>query len=621
MFRRNHLIVLLLAFIVTFQPARAVAGEDGNGNAEPRAVNGILDLQGYDFESRGPLTLAGEWGFYWDIVVSPENFNNVISRPPDLFVEVPSYWDNLDEIDPRITPRGVATYSLKILTNKDDAAADLALKFLSITPNADIFIDGVQVAEIGNVDSDKTLSESGNRIFLTPVPVKSSSFDLTVSISNYHNVNGGLNRPIQIGLYDDILKKRELKLSLDALFLGGLILMGLYQLSLFLLNRRQITSLYMAILCFMAFFFSGFKNEMVLLSLFPGWDGEIRTRFIYLCLTIAGPLLTLYASSLYPAQFRKKINWLLLSIAVVFSVIIIFTSKAFYTHFIIPLEALILVSSLYTIVMLVADYYKSKDRHILYYLSGLGFLVLSIVFSIVDNENSFMFQSAAGIFFVFIFYQAFLQAYIFSNAFTEIDTLSEQKQKLEKRNVELFSLSYIDNLTETCNRRLMDDFLSSNWRVNAFSERSVGIILIDIDNFSNYNNFYGHKQGDACLVKVCGLLRDELSQIGQDTLARYGGEEFAVIVSDMDEDKLYHMGERLRKSVESGMIAHPSSRVSDVVTISVGCASMIPSRDELPELLLDAAGKAIYDAKKHGKNRTVLYKSKAVVLKWEPKLV
>ncbi len=620
MFRRNHLIVLFLVFIVMLQPASVVAGDDGYGNAKPRAINGILDLQRYDFEARGPLTLAGDWSFYWGIVVSSENFNNVIGSPPDLFVKVPSYWDNLDKINPGITPRGVATYSLKILTNKEDDGA-LALKFLSITPNADIYIDGEQVAEIGNVDLDITLSEPGNRILLTPVPEKRSSFDLTVSISNFHNVNGGLNRPIQIGLYDDILNNQELELSLDAIFLGGLMLMGLYQLSLFLLNRRQTASLYMAILCFMTFFFSGFKNEMVLLSLFPGWDGEIRTRFIYLSLTISGPLLTLYASSLYPAHFQKKMNWLLLSVAVVFSVIILFTSQAFYTRFLIPLEILILVFSLYTIVMLVAGYYKTKDRHILYYLSGLGFLVLSIVFSIVDNEISFMFQSAAGIFFVFILYQAFLQAYIFSNAFTEIDTLSKQKQKLERRNVELFSLSYIDNLTETCNRRLMDDFLSSNWRVNAFSERSVGIILIDIDDFSNYNNFYGHKQGDACLVKVCDLLRDELSQIGQDTLARYGGEEFAVIVSDMDDDKLYHMGERLRKSVESGMIAHPTSRVSDVVTISVGCASMIPSRDKLPELLLDAAGKAIYDAKKYGKNRTVLYKSEAVVLKWEPKLV
>ena len=587
----------------------------------PRAVKGILDLRDYDFDSDGPLPLAGEWGFYWDTLVSSEGFDTIIDRPPDLFVEVPSYWDNLDKIDSRITPRGLATYKLKILINASRKNSQLALKFLSITPNADIFIDGQRVAEIGKVDADRRLSESGNRILLVPVSADRSSINLTVSISNYHNVNGGLNRPIQIGRYDNVIMMREKKLALDAIFLGGLLLMGLYQLSLFLMNRKQLASLYMAVLCFMAFFFSGFKNEMVLLSLFPGWDGEIRTKFIYLSLTLGGPMLLMYAYSLYPAYFRKVINYALLIIAGIFSIIILFTPKAFFTQFIIPLELMVLLSSVYVIIKLIRGYFKTRDRHILYYLSGLGFLILSIVFSILDNEISFIFQSPAGLFFVFILYQAFLQAYIFSNAFSEVDTLSQQKEKLEKKNVELFSMSYIDNLTESCNRRLMDDFLASTWRVNAFSERSVGMILIDIDDFHFYNNLYGHKQGDACLVKVCDLLRQELSLIGQETLARYGGEEFAVIVSDMDDDQLYQTAERLRVSVESGMIKHPGSSVSDVITISVGCATLIPGRDDLPELLLDAASKALFKAKNGGKNRTKIYEPEAVTSNWEPKLV
>jgi len=611
---RAFLLMLFLAVLTVLLPA-------DDSSLEPRAKEGILDTRGYDFKSRGPLTLAGDWGFYWDTVISSNTFDEIISRTPDHFVNVPSYWDQLDKKDSRISAQGAATYSLKIITDASADIGSLALKFLSITPNADIFINGQRIAEIGDVDIDRKISRPGNRILLAPLPGGENSIVLTISISNFHNINGGLNRPIQIGLYDDILKIREFKLSLEALFLGGLMLMGLYQLSLFLLNRKQLASLYMALLCLMAFFFSGFKNEMVLLSLFPGWDGEIRTKFIYLCLTMAGPLLTLYAYSLYPAHFRKRINWILLSFGIICSITIILTPKAFYTRFIIPLEILVLISSLYTIVMLVGGYFRTKDRHILYYLSGLGFLVLSIVFSIVDNEISFMFQSAAGIFFVFILYQAFLQAYIFSNAFTQIDTLSEQKSKLEKRNVELFSLSYIDTLTETCNRRLMDDFLASNWRVNAFSERSVGIILIDIDDFSYYNDKYGHKQGDACLVKVCDLLRDELALIGQDTLARYGGEEFAVILSDQNEKNLYDTAERLRKSVEAGMIEHPASNVANVVTISVGCANLIPSRDERPEILLDAAAKALLEAKENGKNRTVLFKAETAAYAWKPRLV
>lgn len=598
----------------------ALTGGD-DGLPVPQARKGIIDLKGYDFSGEGPLTLAGEWGFYWDTVASSGTAGRLMSESPNHYVQVPSYWDELEHEDSGITANGVATYTLKVLKDSSRESGDLALKFLNITPNAAIYLNGRHVAEFGNVDRDPALSRSGNRIFMIPIPDSENVLELVISISNFHNVNGGLNRPIQIGLYNDILTTRERLLSADALFLGGLMLMGLYQLSLFLLDRKRKAPAFMAILCVLAFFFSGFKNEMVLLSLFPGWDGEVRTKFIYLALTLSAPTFILYAYNLYPAHFRKSLNWIPLVFALLFSAVILFTPKSFYTLFILPLEIMVFVSAVYTIVMLVIGFSRSKDKRILYYLSGLAFLLASIVFSVVDNELSIVFQSAAGVFFVFILYQAFLQAYIFSSAFSEIDNLSQKNSRLEKRNVELFSLTYIDSLTETCNRRLMDDFLTSCWRINTFNERSVGMILIDIDDFKYYNEFYGHRQGDVCLIKVCDLLRDELSKHGQYTLARYGGEEFAVIVSDMDEMTLFRTAEGLRMAVEAGGIEHRTSRASDVVTISIGSACLVPSQESEPESLLDAADKALHRAKKNGRNRTELYNSEIQESTWVPKLV
>ena len=615
--RFSQLALLFLVFLILTPGGISAQTE----KSDPRAEKGVIDLRGYDFQQDGTLTLAGEWGFYWDTAITEDSFDDFLKTEPDLYAEVPSYWDDIEDSELGITPQGFATYSLRILTDPAGNSGALALKFLNITPNADIYIDGLRIAEIGKVDPNRELSKSGNRILLIPVPDSDNGILLTVGISNYHNVNGGLNRPIQFGRYVDVLRIREQLLSLDAIFLGGLMLMGLYQLSLFLLDRKHKAPIFMALLCFLAFFFSGFKNEMVLLSLFPGWSGEIRTKFIYLALTLSAPTFLLYAYNLYAAHFRKGLNWIPVSIALLFTFIILLTPNAVYTMFIIPLEIMVLISAVYTIVKLILGYVKSRDRLILYYLGGLGFLLASIIFGMIDNEISVVFQSVAGTFFIFILYQAFLQAHIFSTVFTEIDHLSLQKSKLEKRNVELFSLSYIDSLTETCNRRLMDDFLTSNWRVNAFSERSVGMILIDIDDFKFYNEFYGHRQGDVCLVKVCELIRDELGKHGQYTLARYGGEEFAVIVSDMDELTLFRIAEKLRLAVEAGGISHQNSRAADVVTISIGCASLIPARDTEPESLLDAADKALHRAKSKGRNRTELYSSETNAVSFGPRLV
>jgi diguanylate cyclase (GGDEF)-like protein len=219
------------------------------------------------------------------------------------------------------------------------------------------------------------------------------------------------------------------------------------------------------------------------------------------------------------------------------------------------------------------------------------------------------------------FIRLFCRPIFFPTLSQEIDHLSIQKTKLEKRNVELFSLSYIDSLTGSCNRRLFDDYLASNWRVNSLSDRSLGMILIDIDHFKMYNDYYGHRQGDVCLLKVCELIRAEMNGLGLDTLARYGGEEFTVIISDTDDMSLFRIAERFRKAVEAGRIEHPASAVSDVVTISLGCACMIPSMDMHPESLLDAADKALFEAKEKGRNRTEVFDVIGEETTWGPRLV
>ena len=313
----KHVILLLVLAAITSGGISARSETILTTQDEPLAVKGVIDLRGYNLEVDGPFVLAGEWEFYWDTVVTPESLETILEGTPDLYVEVPYYWDDLDEINPEITSRGVATYNLRILTDSGYDSGTLALKFLNITPNADIFVDSRRIARIGEVSPDKSLPETGNRILLYPLSRCGDSFNLTISISNYHNVNGGLNRPIQIGSYNEILKTRERMLTIDAIFIGGLMLMGLYQLSLFFLDGKRKAPLFMAMFCFLAFFFSGFKNEMVLLSVFPVWSGEIRVKFIYLSLALASPIFTLYAYSLYPMYFRKLFNWILAAISLI----------------------------------------------------------------------------------------------------------------------------------------------------------------------------------------------------------------------------------------------------------------------------------------------------------------
>ena len=605
-------VILLLLLI------RPAIGGLSADETEIRAIKGLIDLRSVVFDDREkPVSLAGEWEFYWNRLVDPGT--GVPSGPgeADHYIEVPSYWDRLSNIDPDITATGIATYRLDLLMPA--VAGPVAIKFLNITPNAEVFVDGNRVAEMGNVDADRRLSRSGNRSLIIPLNNFGERLTVSVSISNFHNINGGLNRDVLIGTFEAVRRHREIRLSTDALFMGGLLLMGLYQLALYLLHRRRKAPLFMALLCLLAFFFSGFKHEMVLLVLFPGWDGEVRTSFIFLALALAPAAFTYYAFSLYPAHLHRRVNQVIAAISGLLGLFILATPKSIFTRLLLPLELLVLLTAVYNLFMLLRGFFRSGDRQILLYLGGLFFLLAGISSSMLDNAVSGVFQSVSGVFFVFILYQAFLQASIYSYAFREIDSLNSQKSKLEKRNVELFSMSYIDSLTGACNRRLFDDFLSSSWRVNAFSRKTLGMILLDIDEFKNYNEFYGHRQGDACLAKVCRFVREKMNALEQDTLARYGGDEFAVIVSDVDGNTLFSLAENLRKAVEEGGIEHRASSSAAMVTISLGCAVLRPSMDEDPETLIDAADLSLQQAKAEGRNRTAL--SGQGSWTWNPRLV
>ena len=373
----------------------------------------------------------------------------------------------------------------------------------------------------------------------------------------------------------------------------------------------------MALICFLALMFSGFRNEMVLLSLFPGWEGETTTKILYLTLALVPPMISLYTSNLYPLCFKKSFHLLFIPIGIIAFFTILFTDKSFFTRLTLFFEILIVSATVYNLVVLIIGYFRTKERPLLIFLGGLPFLFLSIAIGIMDDVNPHPIQWAGGIAFVFIFYQTFIQAYSYSHVFDEIDDLSLQKIKLEKRNIELFNLSYIDSLTGICNRRLMDDYLASNWRVNSLSERSLGIILIDIDNLKAFNDYYGQRKGDLCIMKVCELIREGLGEDDRYTLSRYGGDEFSLIVSDVDEMKLFQLAETIRKNVESAGIEHSSSLLG-VVTISLGCVSFIPDIEQTYDVILDAASSALYRAKKLGRNRTNRYGVDKGLELWQP---
>jgi diguanylate cyclase (GGDEF)-like protein len=144
--------------------------------------------------------------------------------------------------------------------------------------------------------------------------------------------------------------------------------------------------------------------------------------------------------------------------------------------------------------------------------------------------------------------------------------------------------------------------MALEWRRSVRADESLALLMIDIDAFKAYNDHYGHGRGDLCLTRVASTLAGGLQRAG-DLVGRYGGEEFAVLLPDTDVVAATLIGERLRQLIEAMQMRHAPGQQYEFVTISVGCAAVLPTDALKPQNLIDAADRNLYTAKNGGRNR------------------
>lgn len=181
------------------------------------------------------------------------------------------------------------------------------------------------------------------------------------------------------------------------------------------------------------------------------------------------------------------------------------------------------------------------------------------------------------------------------------EELSKAYQDLAKANLQLELTSRIDGLTNIANRRQFDETLSSEVSKLSRTANPLTLILCDIDYFKNYNDTYGHPEGDACLKIIAETINSSFTRKG-DLVARYGGEEFAVILSDINKETALLLAERLRKNIENIKLKHKSSIINEFVTISIGVTTLVPTKNTSITVIIENADKALYKSKESGRN-------------------
>jgi len=188
----------------------------------------------------------------------------------------------------------------------------------------------------------------------------------------------------------------------------------------------------------------------------------------------------------------------------------------------------------------------------------------------------------------------------FVGVLRDVTERKRMEDELNLLNRRLTQLAATDGLTGLTNRRTLDGFLRREYEAC----KEISVLLFDIDNFKGYNDSYGHQAGDRCLQAVAKVIGDATSNTSG-LSARYGGEEFAVVLPNVSEDEALKVAEAIRLTVRALGLAN-SAATRGYVTISAGIASR--TRSTLSEAaLVGKADVALYEAKRLGRNRTIVY--------------
>lgn len=177
-------------------------------------------------------------------------------------------------------------------------------------------------------------------------------------------------------------------------------------------------------------------------------------------------------------------------------------------------------------------------------------------------------------------------------------TTEAQLRRAWKRMADLASL---DGLTGVANRRRFDTALDVEWARARRDRSPLALLMMDADHFKKFNDNYGHLAGDACLRAIAAAIA-AVPKRATDLVARYGGEEFAVLLPQSDIAGAYVIAESVRRAVYDLAVPHLFNE-EQRVTVSIGLASIVPTRASEPLELIAASDKALYEAKHQGRNQ------------------
>jgi diguanylate cyclase (GGDEF)-like protein len=622
-----HIIIIFVLLIL-------VGCTDHRSNIKPKAESGVMDLTQIQLKN-DVVSIDGEWEFFWNQLLAPDEVEAGVLND---YVQIPSSWNKYAN-NKEHSGYGYATYRLEFITREN---VRLALKIPRIFTAYKLWVNGELIASAGEVGITRETTIPQYLPQVASFEPRQGANEILIQVSNFYHRSGGMLESIRLGGDKQILRLRNISLAVELFIFGGLMLIGVYHVALFFFRKNNTSSLYFGLFCLFIGIRTLLVGERFFIYMFPDFSWEIAHKLQTLTYYLGVPLTLMYFRSVYPQQFHRWIIKIAQILGAAFGLFVLLAPARIFT----PFNPIYQIWTIYAIIYILVKITKliiHKEKDSWFIALGALALLLSSINDVIflsiwmNDAGSSLFNtlirtgnlSSAGQL-IFAFTNSLLLAKIFSNSLEQEKVLTEklidinrnldelvsqrtkaleesnekiekQKHQLEEANRALKQLSFNDPLTGVWNRRKFDQTLEIEWRRCLRNKRHLALLLIDIDNFKEVNDSYGHIAGDECLIKIAQMLKNSLSR-ASDMVARYGGEEFVVLLPESSKEEAIKVAGMLRQKIESMRINNEKSPVSKYVTVSIGITSVVPHCNSTYEELIEMADRALYLAKSAGKN-------------------
>ncbi|MFT5483279.1 MAG: diguanylate cyclase (GGDEF)-like protein [Halieaceae bacterium] len=598
-----------------------ILGCEQSGSPGRYAQQGLLDLSAWSFKNDGTARLEGEWAFYWQEFISPTDFSQQVPGDPDTYINVPGSWDGIPLANTQTSGQGFATYRLQVML--PDHPPQLAIKIIDIGEAFDLYVNGKLTHSEGETGDTADTSKPAFQRGIIELPSNlEGTLDIVLHVSSFHYRTGGVWEQVALGPVADIQSMHELSLGYVLFLAGGISIIALYHIALFLRRRQDSSPLYFGLFCIAIVARILTTDERILTQLLPMISFSVLIKIEYVSF--------LLAISAFAGYISKPIRdayptWMFHTAAgggVIFSALVLTTSVYTFSQLLPIFQAYLLVSICFGVYVFVRGAVLGRETAwaFLFGFTALALAALNEVFVVNGLFRTPFFLVGAGLF-CFIFIQSYALLLRFANSLTTVETLSRELEKyaatLEKKveqrtselaeaNLELERLASVDSLTQLANRRIFDESLLREWASHSRRGGVLSLLLCDIDYFKQYNDSYGHLSGDEALRSVATAISQTLHrQI--DMVARYGGEEFVVLLPDTSAEGAVIIAQQITNAIRALHIPHKTSQIGTELSISCGAAAMIPQAKDQPGQLISRADEALYKAKSQGRNRVTAW--------------